>query len=157
MPRKVYDKLMGLITALTTDLVYKDVAVFDETISALNGRGIGVEQSVPAVEDVAWAVAEIDLNDPDPVTRNPKDPWKPDIKKYVRVVLDNEGFKIAPKVLEFAPNVHIPQEGMDDPSYYAGAWGSQQEKADEIDIWISGQITKLIEQLDLLGITVEAF
>lgn len=151
MPRRIYDKLMGLITALTTDVVYKDVAVFDEIISALTGKGIGVEQDAPAVEDVAWTVAEIQLNDPDPVSRNPQDPWKKDIKRYVRVVLDNEGFSIPPKILEFAPAKPIQKEGMDDNAYYAGAWGSQQEKADEVDLWVNERIGMLIDQLAVLG------
>ncbi len=152
IPRKIYDKLMGLITAMTTDSVYKDVPVFDEIVSALAGQGIGVEQDVPSVEDVAWAVAEIQLNDPEPVTRDPENPWSRNIGKYVRVVLDNEGFRIAPQILSFAPNRHLPKEGMDDPSYYAGAWGAQQEKADEIDRWVENTLILLIQQLTSMGI-----
>lgn len=152
--RKVYDQLMGLISVLTTDSVYKDVEVFDEIVSALVGHGIGVEQNIPSVDDVAWVVAEIGLNDPDPVTRNPEDPWKSDIKKYIRVVLDNEGMKTAPKILNFVPSVHMEKEGMDDPSYYAGIWKSQQARADEVDTWVSGQLSKLVDQLGEIGINV---
>lgn len=152
IPRKIYDKLMGLITVLATDRVYKEVPVFDEIISALNGRGVSIEQGPPTVEDTAWAVAEIKLNDPEPVTRDPKDPWSRDIAKYVRVVLDNAGYKIAPKILEFAPNRPIPKEGMEDPSYYAGVWGAQQEKANEIDEWVENTVVVLLKQLLDLGV-----
>lgn len=155
MSRKVFDKMMGLIAALTTDSVYKDVAVFDETISALVGDGVGVERGVPTVYDTAWAVTELQMNDPDPVSRDPRNPWSRNIAKYVRVILDDAGFNIAPKALNFAENRPLPKEGFDDPSYYAGAWGSQQEKATEVDIWLEEKAVQLIAQLMGLGVELD--
>jgi hypothetical protein len=155
MPRRVYDKLMALIAAVTTDSVYKDVAIFDETVSALAGDGVGVQKGVPSVDDVAWAVTEIGLVDPDPVTRDPASPWSRNIQKYVRVVLDDEGFTIAPKALEFAGSKIVKNEGFSDPQYYAGAWGSAQERANEVDIWLDSKIVELIQQLGNIGIQLQ--
>ncbi len=152
MPRKVYDQLMALLTALTTDEVYKDVAVFDEICSALNGRGLGVERDVPPVTDVAWAVTEIRINDPDPATRSPEQPWSRNIARYCRVVLDDEGMPIAPKALEFAHSRAVPAEGTDNPDYYAAAWGSAQARADEIDTIMAERTRLLIEQLMTVGV-----
>lgn len=152
MPRVVYDQLMALLTALTTDEVYKDVPLFDEIVSALSRRGVGVEKGVPPVDDVAWAVAELQLNDPDPVTRDPDNPWSRDIQKYVRVVLDDEGLSIAPKVLSFAANRPVKKEGFDDPAVFAGAWGNAQSRADEVDAWAESQVVELLQQLADIGV-----
>lgn len=155
VPRRVYDKLMALITALSTDRVYKEVPLFDEFVSAINGEGMGIEQDIPAVDDVAWAVAELSMNDPDPVTRDPKNPWSKDVQKYVRVVLDDEGMSIAPKVLDFAPSKVRQLEGMDAPEVYAGSWGSSQDRADEVDRWVDNMAMTLIRQLMDLGIELQ--
>jgi len=155
MPRRVYDQLMALLSALTTTAVYTDVAVFDETISGLNRKGIGTEQDAPSVDDMAWAVAEIGINDPEPVGRNAEQPWGPNIRKYARAVLDDEGMPIAPTVVGWAADRPIAKEGMDDASYYAGAWGNQQERANEIDTWIEGQMGKLIADMQEIGIEIK--
>lgn len=155
IPRRVYDQIMALQNVLTTDAVYKQVPIFDETISALNRNGVGVEQGVPSVDDTAWAVAEIRLNDPDPATRSPDQPWGRDIQKYVRVVLDDEGFTRAPKILDFAADRLPGKEGMDDVTMYAATWGVHQSKADEIDQWVESQAEKLISDLMELGIEFE--
>lgn len=152
MPRKIFDQLMALLTALTTDEVYKDAAVFDEICNALNGRGLGVERGIPPVTDVAWAVTEIRISDPDPATRSPEQPWSRNIARYCRVVLDDEGMPIAPKALEFAHSRPVPSEGMDDRDYYAGAWGSAQARADEIDQIMAERTRALIEQLLSIGV-----
>lgn len=156
MPRKTYDKLMALILALSTDRVYKEVEVFDEVVNALNNRGFGTERDVPPVDHVAWAVAEIGLNDPEPVSRNPEDPWSKDIKKYARVVLDDEGMSRAPKSMDFAPERAPKAEGFDDPAFFAAAWGSADERAAEIDALIEKKAGVLIEQLLDLGIDFSA-
>lgn len=155
-PRPVYDKLMALLTALTTDNTYKEVPVFDEFVNAINGRGIGIEQDIPSVDDVAWAVTELAMNDPDPVSRNPEQPYSTQIAKYVRVVLDDEGMSIAPKALSFAADRAIRNEGFDDPEYFAGAWGSAQERADEVDAWLEQKALALIQQLMEIGIKFDA-
>ena len=122
MPRKVYDKMMALVIALTTDSVYKDVAFFDETVNALTGKGVGVDRSIPSVDEVAWAVTELSMNDPEPVGRDPEKRYGSDIARYVRVVLDDEGMTRAPKVLAFAKSKPVKKEGMEDPAMYASAW-----------------------------------
>lgn len=152
MPRKVYDKLLALISALSTDSTYKDVALFDETVNALAGKGVGVERDVPPVDEVAWAVTELRLNDPEPVSRSPEQPFAREIQRYARVVLDDEGMKIAPKALDFAANRPVKQEGADNPDFYAAAWGSAQARADEVDQWIEGMVIQLIHQLMSIGI-----
>lgn len=152
MPRKVFDRVMALISALKTDAVYKDVPLFDETVNALAGDGVGVERGVPSVEDVAWAVAELEMADPEPITRDSNNPFSRSVAKYVRVVLDDEGMYRAPKILSFAASRPIRKEGMDDKGYYAAAWGNADAKADEIDTWVEDRVVTLLNQLMELGV-----
>jgi len=154
-PRQVYDQFMALINALHTDMIYRDVPLFDETISALNRQGVGTQQDIPSVDEVAWAVYEIRMNDPDPVSRDPKNPWSRDIRKYVRLVLDDEGLQLAPEVLSFAGSKHIAPESVDDPAYYAGTWNSQQARADEVDQIVNEKAQTLIQHLITLGVSFE--
>jgi len=154
-PRRVFDKLMGLLSALSTDRIYKDVAVFDETVNALSGHGAGVDRDIPSVDEVAWAVAELTMADPEPVTRNPEQPFGRDIQKYVRVVLDNEGMTIAPNVLGFAQSRAPKAEGNADPDLFSGAWGAAQARGDEVDQWVEQMTGKLLQQLQSLGISFQ--
>jgi len=154
MPRTVYDRLMALLSSMTSNQVFIDVPIFDETVSALVGKGLGQEQDAPPVEDVAWAVTEILLNDPRPKGRNANDPWSRNIKKYVRVVLDDEGMPIAPKALDFAGNDNVNAETSDDEAYYAGVWGVQAERAKEVDTWLDDRVALLLAQLEYVGVQV---
>jgi hypothetical protein len=156
MPRRVYDQMMGLITAMTTDSVYKDARVFDSIVSALNRQGIVPDNIPPTVEDVAWTVAELGMSDPEPVSRTPGKIWGSKIQAYVRAVLDDEGFTIAPDILSFAHTRTPAAQGMDDASVYAGTWGSAQARADEIDTEVQTKAVELLKHLDTLGINVTA-
>jgi hypothetical protein len=155
MPRLVYDKLMALISAITTTHIYEDVPLFDETVSALCGRGFGEEEDIPAVEDVAWTIAELQLNDPEPVGRHKDVPYGHDIRKYVEVVLADEGFSIAPRILGFAKTSNVKAEGTGDTEMFAAAWGEKQAKADEIDKWVEDKVVILVQQLQTLGISLQ--
>lgn len=153
MPRRVYDKLMALIMALTTDTVYKDIPVFDEFVRSLNNHGAGSEQEVPPAVEVAWAVTELEMNDPEPVSREERDQrFSDNIRKYTRVVLDDAGLPIAPNALSFAADRAVGAEGQDDNQHYAGAWGSAQAAAEEIDVDVERQAIELVHQLMKLGV-----
>jgi len=154
MPRRVYDQLMGLLTAITTDSVYSNPAVFDSIVSALNRQGVVPDNIPPTVEDVAWTVAEIGMNDPEPVSRNKENPWGFKVAAYVRAVLDDEGLTIPPAVLSFAHTKTPAAQRMDDPEMYAGTWGSAQARADEVDADIETKAVELIKQLQSLGIEI---
>jgi hypothetical protein len=150
MPSRVYDKLMALITALSNDAIYRDVTFFDEFVSAINGRGLGTEDDAPAVDDVAWAVAELTINDPRPFGREPY--WYNNIKIYTRVILDDEGMDIPPQVLAYA-GAKTPKNSVNEaPADYAATWGEKQAKADEVDNWISERMVALVQQLMEVGV-----
>lgn len=151
MPRGVYDKIMALITVITTDSVYKDPYVFDTYVTAVNGGAITSDQDPPTVDDVAWAVMELRYTDPEPITRDPNDPWSGQVKKYVRAVLDSEGMDVAPKILEFAGDKVVGATNPEDYTLYAGEYASKQLQAEEVDQWLQAQVQLLAEALVNLG------
>lgn len=155
MTRRVYDQIMGLLAILNTDAVYKDANVFDVAVSALGRQGLVFDNKPPSVQDVAWAIAEISINDPNPVTRDPKAPWGTQIQRYIRAVLDDEGMNIAPAILSFVPD-KTPGKNTNDPaSDYAGEWGVRQAEADEIDEMVEARFRALLQHLESIGVKVE--
>lgn len=153
MPRKNFDRLMGLLNAITTQTVYTEVEAFDETVSALAGYGVNTQQDIPTVLDVAWAVTEIRLADPAPVGRE-DNPWSPNIGRYIRVVLDDEGMAVPPQCLDFVPMGKLPDSL--EPTAYNDAFGSLKARADEIDQKINSIAVMMIGQLQYLGLAPEA-
>jgi hypothetical protein len=155
MPRRVFDKVMVLITAMSTTAVYVDVAAFDQFISAINGSSISTRKDIPSVEEVAWAVVELRMNDPEPVTVSRENPFSRDVRKYVRVVLDNEGMNIPPKALSFVEGTAPQSETTPDAALVAGEWQSKQAMADEIDTLVQGELSKLFKKLADIGVEVK--
>jgi len=151
IPQKNLDRLLALMNALTTQTVYEHVAVFDETVSALAGFGVGEDRDPPTVLDVAWAVTEIRLSDPEPVGR-PKMPWSRNIAKYVRVILDDEGLIVPPAALDFAPQKTLQGDFSESAGLYGDAIKSAQARAEEIDKMVSDVATTMIGQMQYLGL-----
>lgn len=154
MPRRIYDQLMGLLSVLNTDAIYKDANVFDVAVASLNRQGLVFDNRSPTVKDIAWTVAEIGLNDPEPVTRDPRQPWGRQIQKYIQAVMEDEGMKIAPAILAFVPIITPNHNTNESPAEYAGTWGIDQAEADEIDQEIEDRFRVLLQHLQSLGITV---
>ena len=152
MPRRVYDQLLAMITALTTDLVYTDVEIFDEVCNALCRKGLGSYRKVPPALDVAWAVTEIEIADPAPVGRDPKNKWDDSIKRYIRVVLNDEGISFAPKTLEFVKSLPPNTHETEDPAIFASSWLSKQEASDEVDAQVDELAQTMIRHLKEAGI-----
>lgn len=153
--RVPYGKMMSLINVMTTDTVYRSVPVFDTTVNSLAGSPGDQMDGVPAVDDVAWAVAEITMADPEPpLIPGQRIPWSPDIQGYVGVVLDHEGISGEPKVLAWAKRrgQKVASDHAQDPDFYNAAMGPSQAKATEVDEVVSQRIQMLVEHLGTLDI-----
>jgi len=153
MPRKVFDKMMALLTVLNTDIAYREVSVFDHVVHSLCGQGAGIEHGVPPVLDIAWAVTEIEIADPAPVGIDPKRRWSDNIKAYVRVALDDEGMAIAPKTLNFVKDKPAPTTDPDALTV-ASSWQGKQDQADEIDKHVEELVNVMVAQLATIGIAL---
>lgn len=154
MPQLVYDQLMGLITGIASDAVYRNVEAFDETVNALNRAGVGNDQDMPSAEDVAWTVFELMINDPDPFGQGVGvAPYSPDIGRYVGVVLADEGIRRPPETLSFAVMPPwAPDDLVDHPGEFEAAWKSQVASGEDIDRHVQKLAAILIEHLTELGI-----
>jgi len=155
--RAPYGKMMALINAMTTDTVYRSVPVFDTTVHSLAGEpGAGMEE-LPEVDDVAWAVAEITMADPDaPRVPGSKVPWSVDIAGYVGLALDHEGIQGEPRVLFWArrrgSGAPTASDHTNDADFYNAAMGTAEAKAAEVDGVIDQRIAVLVDHLSQLGI-----
>jgi len=149
MPRRVFDQLMGQIAAITSTAVYNDVISFDAYASAVNRLSIRFDHDTPDPGDIAWAVAELAQVDPEPVGVKS---WSPDIIAYIRVVLDDAGVPIPPKVLKFVPPRAPHSNFSDSPDLYAASWASQEAQADEIDKHVDELTLLMLADLSKLGI-----
>lgn len=153
--RVPYGKMMSMINVMTTDTVYRSVPVFDTTVNSLAGSPGDVMHDVPMVDDVAWAVAEITMADPEaPRIPGQKTPWSSDIAGYVGLALDHEGITGEPKVLAWARrrDVHVASDQTQDPDFYNAAMGTAEAKATEIDEFVDHRIQVLVDHLSQLGI-----
>jgi hypothetical protein len=145
MPSINRDKINALITCITTDMFYKNLDVFLQTCRSLSGAEAEFEQFDPAdVAEVAWGITEIFLVDPP----ESKDELNTEIKSYIGLKLEEEGFTSAPMVLKpFADmpdrsqdiNDTLEADGIESKTY----WNSQQENK----IKIEGFVAERLEQL----------
>lgn len=151
-----FDKLMAAINVITTDTVYRDVAVFDDTINAFNDVGVSQEEDIPTVEELCLTVAEIFLLDPEPAVRTyGKTHWHHDVIKYCRVVLDDEGISTSPSVLHFVPDrgIRTPKMSIEaGPDELAEVFAAREARTKEINAWVDAQVLRIGQQLLSLGI-----
>lgn len=153
MPRIVFDQVMALITAITTDSVYREVEVFDQFVNAINRVGIQHEQDPPTVEELAWAITELAISDPEPVGL-PDQPFNKQIAAYCRVCLQDDGVMAPPSVLKFAMPTKVSSEWADNPEMFAATYQSHEASAAEIDQYCKAKVSKLLDDLEDLGIEI---
>jgi len=92
-----FSKIQAIITAVSTSQFYNDWVAFYAISATLSGAENPLDQSDPLLPaEMAWAIKEIGLADEKP------HPWGPDVRRYVGVILDQDGFVKSPKGLEFA-------------------------------------------------------
>lgn len=153
MPRETFDQLMGLLSALTTDAVYWDVAVFDQTVNALNRASVQHAQDAPTVLEVAWTVTELGLTDPEPHGRDAQQPFASTIRAYIGVVLRQDGYLVAPTCLKFA-EATVDSGWADDPDMHAGIYSAHADGAKAVDQDVQQRLMELLDHLEWLGIEI---
>lgn len=153
MPRPVYDQLMAGLTALGTDQVYWDVVVFDQVVNGLNRASVQHAQEVPGADEVAWAVTELGVLDPEPVGRDPEQPYGGQVTAYIQVCIQDEGLSVVPGVLGWVKLPKHASDFGDDPDMWAGAQQSAQARADEINQEVQARLNDLAGQMASLGFT----
>lgn len=92
-----HDKLMAVINSVATNAFYRDPMAFYAVSQILSGGEDPFDMTDPLLPaEMAWAVAEISLNDDTP------EKFSPDVSALVGQVLDQDGFVTPPGILGFA-------------------------------------------------------
>jgi hypothetical protein len=150
--RVVYDQLNGLVTALTTDLVYHDVPTFDAFVMGVNRHGVTEYHDAPSVEDLAWAAAELLVNDPHPVGYPDGIAFGPQVEKYCAAILHDEGFRTAPTPLRWVKLQYPENAFNDDPELSNSIALNDRAMAEAVDQHIEQRLAKLFTDLATLGV-----
>lgn len=150
------DKLMGMITAMTTNMFYQSVPAFTQIANALNNSGADFDHlEPPTAAESAWAITEITLSDPPKQRDQYSEQFSTDVRRYLGVILTTEGILHPPDVLQIAELDEQTQKNADvtfadDPSLYSGFYQLSQSKATDITQYVRSRINLLLTQLHAL-------
>jgi hypothetical protein len=150
------DKVMALITVLTTNLFYISATSFAHVANALNNSAANFEVMDPVTPDeAAWALTEVTLNDPPKSGSDLEEAFSDEVRKFLGAILVDEGMTTPPAVLGMARMPSKPLENADtsmadDPIMFAGFYKLGQSKADDVTAYVKERTAKLIEELSKL-------
>lgn len=154
---EVFDRIMATINVLTSNSFMVDVHAFMATCNTLN---FGVTMSglwVPAdLDDVLWGVTEARLLLGDEFN---EDEISHDVKRYVGVLLQQEGVKDIPRVLAFAEideDVTKTYDEYDGDEIFNDVFTEDsQEDVEDLEVNNRKQLSALMKQLSQLPIQSE--
>jgi hypothetical protein len=146
------DKLLGLMTAMSTDLFYRSVETFTHVANALNGSEANFQLWDPVeADEAAWAISEIYLNDPPPRGKTLTELYSEDVRRYLGVILEEEAIITPPDLLEIAivsPSFKGSEATFaDDPALFQGLYRLSQAKSKGIAEYVSRRMDALSQQL----------
>lgn len=153
LPKANLDKLLAIITILTTDLFFKNAARFIQLANILAGDDFQPDEFEPADSaECAWAVTEALLLVP-PSNEDPE-PFSDEVRAYIGQTLRDEGYVTPPDVLRIALDADFSDKVRynfaDDPELFQGIYEVQQGKTEEIKQILAEGLQELIEQLQAL-------
>lgn len=144
VPQQNLDRLNAVLAGITTDRFYKDWQAFTYIAKTLSGAYDPLDMSDHLmVAEACWATTEIMLNDDD------KPSWSPEVKKYVGLILEEDGLKIAPRQLQWAtlPEVY---EGSSYPADMMQATTESHQHLIVAERYVEEQSFLLFKQLRAL-------
>jgi len=156
LPQANMDKLMAMITALSTNLFYVSVESFTHIANALNDSEADFYTWDPVdADEAAWAITEVALSDAPRPRESFEDRFSHDVRRYVGVIVTDEGIVSPPDVLgiaEMDPSVQKAADVTfaDDPSMFAGFYRLSQEKANDVTQYVRKRTAALLNQLQRL-------
>ena len=130
MPESNFNKLMALISAVSSDAFYKKWSSFDVVCGALSdGDPSGHDELL--VAEMAWGVIEVGLNDSTPSE------FSHDVAAAVGALLVNEGFTKPLSSLSFASMPEV---------YHGSDSGGDLRREDEISTEHAGVVVTFIQE-----------
>lgn len=153
LPKANFDKLMAAITIVTTDYFFKDVSRFVQLANILSGDDFQPDEFDPADSaECAWAVTEALLLSP-PDEEDPE-PFSDDVRRYLGIVLKEEGYVTPPDVLRLAIGADFTEQVRydftDDPEMFQAIHEVQQDKTKDVENLIRANLSGLLGQLQAL-------
>ena len=150
------DKLMAMITALSTNLFYVSVEAFTHIANALNDSEADFYTWDPVdADEAAWAITEVALSDAPKRTEVFTNRFSSDVRRYIGVIVTDDGISSPPDVLSMAEidkSVQLAADVTfaDDPSMFAGFYKLSQQKANDVTQYVKKRTAALIEQMQRL-------
>jgi len=154
LPPGNVDRLMAAVLLVTTDVFFCDLAAFAAVSLALARNDVDADRfDLPDVDDCLWAVVEAGLLSP-PDEDDPAPRFAPEVRRFVRELLAEEGFVTVPRFLqsvvapeELAAAARHAHEHADDPALFAAVYDLQKGKAADAEALVCAQVGELTEQL----------
>jgi hypothetical protein len=147
MPADVRDKIWALVSALTTDLFYKDPMFFNHVANALGGGPTNMDHFEPAtIEEMAWATIEVGMSDLDD---EDEQIFAPEVRVFVGALLKREGLG-ATVPLDWA-DTETPGLSTDDPTVAAMQTQDREEKLQALREHLKSGVLRLHAELRKCG------
>ena len=153
IPQVNKDKVQAMINLLTSNQLYVDPIVFNACCQAFNDQEVTFNSFEPVgVEEAAWGVIEIALNDKD---GTPEDKFSEEVKRFIGAIVDFRGLLTPPPVLaSLAKSDEDPSEGMnqyaDDPAMFSGMWELANSNTKDVTGYTEDRLRGLMQELQSL-------
>ena len=141
LPPVNHDKLMAIINSVGTNAFYRDPMAFFAVSQLLSGSPDPFDMTDPLLPaEMAWAVAEVQLNDDTP------EKFSPDVAALVGSVLNDDGFVQPPGILGFA-KMPYRYTGSDTQADLNQQKNASTEHAKVVNDYVKEQALLLYKQL----------
>lgn len=148
IPEDNVDKIQAIQTIYTTNSFFMDIPAFLAVVDAFNGNGVDFDYAdMPHLNEIAWAVTEVLMNDPEQDMDNL---FAPDVEVFIKKVLEEEGFSRIPPSLDFLKDVKVYSTEntiLDDPIIYESHHNIQKGRVDEVEDYVAANIMRVIGAL----------
>ena len=153
LPAVNADKLQALVLAMTTNQFYESLEAFIGVCNALDGDGSDFSTFDPAdVKEMAWAVTEVAINDQQKAGAD--DLFCDEIKTYIGVQAELEGFRELPKPLTFGFSPKGYQKASEslpgDEAMFAAVYSRGKDDVNRVEAVTGAQLRQLVDQISRL-------
>jgi len=144
------DKVWALWTALTSDLVHKDVSTFMNTANVLSGTPLSYDVlDIADAYECAWAVTELTMLDPETPER-----LSPEVRRYIGEACREEGLYRLPVSLSKVADMGREDFAANMESHAGDSVEAQMivqnqiEFRDDVQAYVQRQTNRLMVQLN---------
>lgn len=138
------DKIQALMTAMTSDMPYRDWIALNMTCEALNDNIVDAEVLEPVTpEELAWGLTQLAMLE----DNDTRPEFDEEVRRYMGAVLAEHGIINPPDILKLAI-MPKSEGGVIDPFMERAKFDKRQEDEQYIMDYVKENLAKLIEQLN---------